>query len=212
MSTGADISFHIIKFALQRVHEGDLTAALDLGFTVDEIRSMESLTLKDLSYLSRLSAHFLRLEVDHDTCQAMLRRVHEESASEALQDAMLRQGAPRNLMQELFGWSALQHAARRKLLGIQSTPGRPPQPTEQQEHEVWEHWHRLTDIPLPERYLETAQSADVSIATICKLLQLWETTGLKTAPETRHSSVGGCVLPFRPGPRLSGTMAAHEER
>jgi hypothetical protein len=67
MSTHADLSFHVLRYALQRVHDGDLSAALDLGFTIDEIRSMEALTLNDLEHLSRLSAHFLRVQVDHDT-------------------------------------------------------------------------------------------------------------------------------------------------
>jgi len=133
MSMHADLSFHVLRYALQRVHDGDLSAALDLGFTIDEIRSMEALTLNDLEHLSRLSAHFLRVQVDHDIYRAMIHRVTEEAQSKDTQDALLRAGAPRSLMAEMYGWSSLQYAHRRRLLGITSTPGRPPQPTERRD-------------------------------------------------------------------------------
>jgi|GEM_PF-2283826 len=164
MSMHADLSFHILRYALQRVHDGDLAAALDLGFTVDEIRSMELLTLNDLEHLSRLSAHFLRVHVDHDTYRAMIQRVTQEAESKDTQDALLRAGAPRSLMAELYGWSALQYAHRRRLLGIASTPGRPPQPTESEEVAVWHHWQSHGQAPMAQRYLQTARAAGVTVA------------------------------------------------
>ena len=177
MSTHADLSFHVLRYALQRVHDGDLSAALDLGFTIDEIRSMEALTLNDLEHLSRLSAHFLRVQVDHDTYRAMIHRVTEEAESKDTQDALLRAGAPRSLMAEMYGWSALQYAHRRRLLGITSTPGRPPQPTETEEADVWRHWRIHGQEPLAQRYLLAAAAAGVTVAVVHSLVRLWEQAG-----------------------------------
>ncbi|AHK79086.1 hypothetical protein M911_07870 [Ectothiorhodospira haloalkaliphila] len=178
MNAASEVSFHILRFALQRVQDGDLGAALELGFTLEEIRGMEQLTLKDLSHLSRLSGHFLRMQVDHDTYRTMLNRVREEAHSEALQDALLQAGAPRSLMADLFGWGALQYAQRRKLLGVQSPCGRPGKPTEAQEQNIWDLWQAHQHHPLAQRYLETAQAAQVSVGMVVHLLQAWEQAGL----------------------------------
>jgi hypothetical protein len=196
MSTHADLSFHVLRYALQRVHEGDLSAALDLGFTVDEIRSMEGLTLKALGHLSRLSAHFLRVEVDHDTYSAMIHHVTRESESEGTQDALLRAGAPRSLMAEMYGWTALQYAHRRRVLGIRGTSGRPPQPTESEEAAVWRHWRLSGTAPLAQRYLHTSSAAGVTVATVHNLVQSWERSGLVPAP-------GAGVVPLRSRPQSS---------
>ena len=178
MSMHGDLSFHVLRYALERVHEGDLSAALDLGFTIEEIRSMEGLTLKALAHLSRLSARFLRIEVDHQTYQAMLNRVSEAIESESLQDALLRAGAPRVLMSELFGWSALQCAQRRRVLAIVGTPGRPPLASEEEEARVWRLWSQHRSMPLAERYLKTAAAAEVTVATVYSLVRSWDNQGL----------------------------------
>lgn len=177
MSTHADLSFHVLRYALQRVHEGDLSAALDLGFTVDEIHSMEALTSKDFEHLSRLSAHFLRVQVDHETYRAMIDRVNEESRAKEAQDALLRAGAPRRLINEMYGWSALQYAHRRRLLGIKSTPGRPPNLAEGDEMTVWRLWQELGEATLPQRYLQVAVTAGVTVAAVHNLVRSWEQTG-----------------------------------
>jgi hypothetical protein len=188
VSTHADLSFHVLRYALQRVHDGDLSAALDLGFTIDEIRSMEALTLNDLEHLSRLSAHFLRVQVDHDTYRAMIHRVAEEAESKDTQDALLRAGAPRSLMAEMYGWSALQYAHRRRLLGITSTPGRPPQPTESEETAVWHHWRSHGQAPLAQRYLQAATAAGVTVSVVHSLVRSWEQVGFTSAHPLRSKS------------------------
>ncbi|MFN2348852.1 MAG: DUF2857 domain-containing protein [Thioalkalivibrio sp.] len=170
VTTTADMSFQVLRYAMERVQDGDLTAAMDLGFTIEEIRELEALSIKDLSYLSRLGGHFLRLEINHEIYRAMLKRVREEAASEALQDALLAHGAPRALMTRLYGWSAGHYALRRKILGLANSCGRPPQPTPEQETCAWTTWSRHDHIPLPERYLLTAQAAGIGISTLCNLL------------------------------------------
>ena len=193
MSMHADLSFHILRYAVQRVHDGDLAAALDLGFTIDEIRSMELLTLTDLEHLSRLSAHFLRVHVDHDTYRAMIQRVTQEAESKETQDALLLAGAPRSLMAELYGWSALQYAHRRRLLGIASTPGRPPLPTESEEMAVWHHWRSHGEAPMAQRYLQTAKAAGVTVAVTRSIVraQVWPDANRVRSPRLRTLPASG---------------------
>ena len=189
MSMHADLSFHVLRYALQRVHDGDLSAALDLGFTIDEIRSMEALTLNDLEHLSRLSAHFLRIQVDHDIYRAMIHRVSEEAESKDTQDALVRAGAPRSLMAEMYGWSSLQYAHRRRLLGVTSTPGRPPQPTESEETALWRHWRLHGQAPLAQRYLQAATAAGVTVAAAHSLVRSWEQAGFNPGHPPRLRSL-----------------------
>ena len=192
MSIHTDLSFHVLRYALQRVNDGDLSAALDLGFTVDEIRAMEVLTLNDLEHLSQLSAHFLRVHVDHDTYRAMINRVTEEAESKGTQNDLLRAGAPRSLMAEMFGWSALQYAHRRRLLGITSTPGRPPQLTESDETAVWRHWRLHGQAPLAQRYLQAATAVGVTVAAVHSLVRSWEqmdfNPGCRSRPRSQRAS------------------------
>lgn len=172
-NTATDLSFQVLRYAMEQVQNGDLNAAMDLGFTMDEIRDLEGLSMKEACRLGRLGGHFLRVQIDRKTYRALLQRVREDQASEAVQDDLLKQGAPRALMSELYGWSAVHYAQRRKLLELNKGCGRPLAATQEQEATAWSTWRAQSQLPLPERYLKTAQTAGIGIATLCQLLNGW---------------------------------------
>ncbi|MCG5495520.1 STY4526/YPO1902 family pathogenicity island replication protein [Ectothiorhodospira variabilis] len=175
-NTATDISFQVLRYAMEQVQNGDLNAAMDLGFTIEEIRDLEGLSMKEACRLGRLGGHFLRVQIDRKSYRALLQRVREDQASETLQDELLKQGAPRALMSELYGWSPSDYAHRRKILNLTKSCGRPPEATPDQEIKAWNAWCTRNQLPLPERYLIAAQAASISIATLCHLLTEWAQT------------------------------------
>ncbi|OOG28871.1 hypothetical protein B1C78_00625 [Thioalkalivibrio denitrificans] len=170
--SASEVSFSILRYAVQKLHDGDMNAVLDLGFEVDELRAMEGLTLRDLQYLSRVTVPFLRVQVDHDVYRAMLTRVRDEAQTEAMQDTLILQGAPRQLMQTLYGMTPQQYSNRRRLLRLtgQNT-GRPPRIPEELEHTIWRHWSALQDAEPARRYLETAQRSQTSVANVWQIVK-----------------------------------------
>ena len=179
MSHSAELSFQILRYACQRLAEGDINALLDLGFLVDEIQSLEKLTLRELDHLSRLGAHFLDVRVDHLCFTASLRHVRREADSESLQDELIRMKAPAAMMQTLFGMTTLQYANRRKLLGLAGIGvGRPPAPSEAENHTIWYAWRDHASLPEAQRYLETGRTTGMPLNVVWALVQSWEDSAI----------------------------------
>ncbi|NEV61620.1 DUF2857 family protein [Thiorhodococcus minor] len=163
----------------QQFHEADYDCALRLGLDWDEIRALEALTLLDFQVLTTLSPHFIRIEVqiDHAQLNLALRRVDDYKRSQEIQHRLLVHGAPRHLMSRLYGWIPQQYRSQRCILRLDEefpNGGRPPNPSLTEEESILAHWDRLADLDLPERYLETALAAKVSVRQVCRALSLRE--------------------------------------
>lgn len=139
MDSTAEVSFHILRYGAQKLAEGDLNALLEYGFSIEEIKAIEELTLQELDHLSRLGTHFLCVQVNHECFAAMLRRVHREASNKVLQNELIHMRAPAAMMRELFGMTNLEYANRRKLLSMAGVGvGRPPALPETEQIAVWQ--------------------------------------------------------------------------
>ena len=166
----------ILQFVIEQIHDGHFERAEALGFNWEQIRFLEGLQSRDLHYLFNFAEHFIALRIDIDPAQAQIaiQRVIEQQRLRATQQALLRVGAPRQLMIELFGWTASYYCDQRKFLGLaEDLPkgGRPRTPTPEEEEHILLCWEQYADQPLAERYLETARVAQVTVRQIRRTVE-----------------------------------------
>lgn len=174
-----ELTVLILQRMTQQFHESDYECALRLGLDWDEIRALETLSLLDFHVLTTLSPHFIRIDIqiDHAQLDLALRRVVDHKRSQDIQQQLLRHGAPRHLMSRLYGWIPQQYRSQRQMLHLDEefpNGGRPPNPSLTEEATILEHWDRLADLDVAERYLETAMAAKVSVRQVCRALSLRE--------------------------------------
>ena len=171
MTIDAELTLHILHHGARKLAEDDLKGLAELGFSLEEIRSMETLTLKDLVHLGRLGQRFLDVRINHQCLQRALTHIRREADNEKLQDALLRLRAPAAMMRTLFGMTPLQCANRRKRLGLFGVGiGRPTVPTEETERAIWAAWQHHAHLPDGERYLATAEASRAPLSMIWPIL------------------------------------------
>ncbi|MBK1719717.1 STY4526/YPO1902 family pathogenicity island replication protein [Thiocystis violacea] len=166
----------ILQFVVEQIHEGHFERVLALGFGWEQIRFLEALPSRDLHYLFNVAEHFIALRIDIDQAQSRIaiQRVAEQQRLRETQQALLRAGAPRQLMIEIYGWNATYYCAQRKFLGLADDlpkGGRPRTPTPEEEDRILRDWDRSADRSSGERYLETARRAQVTVRQVCQALE-----------------------------------------
>lgn len=174
----SELNLQVCQYAIDAVREGDLNIAQDLGFTVEELKAMESLTLRDLRHLVRMGSHFMQLRVDHECLSRALDHIQRESAQDRLQDELIRLGASFRMMKALYGMTSLQFSARRHLLDVNGGMGRPSEPSAEAETAAWYAWGKHPDQSIPERVVSTARDSDLTAHQVWMLVERWEREGL----------------------------------
>jgi len=181
-TTHAELVFNILAYVTETLAEGDLHAALDLGFRLDQVERLQHLTLQDLHHLSRVRGHFMQARVDPVCFDRVLEHLERNKRGEALQNELIRLRAPVSMMQAFFGLTNAEYAARRKLLGMAGAGvGRPPAPSEDEEQRIWKSWQDAEGLPEAERYLHVGQETGVPLSTVWALVQSWEAEGLTSS-------------------------------
>lgn len=205
----------ILQQVAQQIHDGHYQAALDCGFDWDEIRLLESLSLQDFHWLKTLSPHFIECEVrvNHAQTRLALRRLTDYQHTQACQQRLLTAGAPRHLMDQLYGWTPQHYRSQRKLLrldGQHPHGGRPANPTLNEEEAILSQWECFAERELPERYLQTALAVQVSVRQVCRALSLRderEREALGINPVMRATTGMPDRSPRPPPTRSAGVIA-----
>lgn len=166
----------ILQFVVEQIHEGHFERVPALGFCWEQIRFLEALPGRDLHYLFNVAEHFITLRIDIDQAQSRIavQRVTEQQRLRQTQQALLRAGAPRQLMIELYGWTATYYCEQRKFLGLEDDlpkGGRPRTPTVEEEDQILLCWDQSADRSSGERYLETARAAQVTVRQVRRTLE-----------------------------------------
>lgn len=175
MTAEGELAFHILRYGAQKLSEDDLSTLLDLGFSMEDIQAIETLTLKELNHLSRLSAHFLDIRINPQRFARVLAHIRQETAGEVLQNELLCRRAPAGMMRALFGMTPLQYANRRKRLGLSGVGvGRPAFPGEETERLIWQVWREQAELSDAERYLATAEATQLPLSVIWSVRQAWQ--------------------------------------
>ena len=205
MNIDAELTFHILHHGARRLAEDDLGALAELGFSIEDMYSIETLTLKDLVHLGRLGGRFLDIKIDPQRFGRALAHVQREADNEKLQETLLRLRAPGTMMRVLFGMTPLQYANRRKRLGLFGAGvGRPAVPTEATERAIRAAWQQNAHLPDGERYLATARATRSLLSVVWPVVRVHESDNIPSpadsptrggdATDTRQGKIGNPSL------------------
>jgi len=168
-----ELIFDVLRYATRMLAEGDESGLMVLGFTPEQIRSMESLTLKSLQRVGELSSHFLDFRIDPACFDRVMRRIKQERDDDALKDELLQAGAPIRMMHHFWGMTSRDCAERRRVLGIDAPIGRPPQPDEATLERLWHLWKDAGTGDERRRYLELARESGLPLSVIWIAVEEW---------------------------------------
>lgn len=138
----------VLTEALYALKEGDFRHCKTLGFTFDEMNSLNQLTLDQLFIISRASEQFISVTIHHDAFQQILALSRQEIQRQQQMNRAIRLGASITLLSQYFGLTSNEICFRRRLLGIVVPMGRPPVPNEETDAEIWRRWqkHRVENL------------------------------------------------------------------
>lgn len=138
----------VLTEALYALKEGDFRHCKTLGFTFDEMNSLNQLTLDQLFIISRASDQFISVTIHHDAFQQILALSRQEIQRQQQMNRAIRLGASITLLSQYFGLTSNEICFRRRLLGIVVPMGRPPVPDKETDAEIWRRWqkHRVENL------------------------------------------------------------------
>ena len=177
----------VLMYALRCLAEGDQTALRNMNFGPREIDALREMTLADLYRVESLRAHCLEIGLNRQVYWPMMDHLRAQRESEELQRTLIGADAPLEMMQTLFGLGPREYSRLRRMLSVDPSVGRPPEPDEDSTHTLWHAWQTRvgeeeTDPLLPEAYLEIHEETQLSMRAIWNLTQRWAQYGDLTDP------------------------------
>ena len=215
INTHSELIFNVLRYATRTLQQGDESALLLMGFEPEDVRAMEDLTVKHLQRLSELGAHFMDFRIDHDSLQKVVERLKDERGIDNLKDALLRAGAPLDLMHHYWGMTSRDCSARRRVLGVVTPVGRPLRLSDEALEQLWHTWVGLDAIEDErERHLELARRSGHSLTVIWPVVLGWQALRENSSLPTRSNRSLEANSPRRlgarvlaPGERSAGSLA-----
>lgn len=142
------------------------------GLSIEEQRNLAQIhpAMLQVAFIAKV----LHVEVRGDYLARLQKVQAHQEAEAALINSLILAGATRELMAQWFGITPKTYAARRRMLGLPATPGRPKCHGHEDPtliRKVLSAWKGSYGSPLPERFLQVAHSCDQSVATIYRILE-----------------------------------------
>lgn len=107
----------------------------------------------------------LSIRINWNRLEKLLIQVEEQRALESLQDKLLENRAPHDLMKNLYGWSTNDFAERRRRIGLTDT-GRPRAIPDEHLQPVINCWLSVPAMPIAKRYLHVSVVSGYCIASL----------------------------------------------
>ncbi|AUQ42662.1 DUF2857 domain-containing protein [Yersinia ruckeri] len=136
------LNFTVLINALHALKEGNYRYCETLGFTFDELNTLNQLSLEELFIVSRTSAQFIAFTVRHDVLQQVLTLSRQEVQRQQQINRAIRLGGSIALLNHFFGLTSNEVCTRRQLLGVTIPHGRTPIPDEAIDAEIWKLWQK----------------------------------------------------------------------
>ncbi|EPU4319883.1 DUF2857 domain-containing protein [Escherichia coli] len=136
------LNYAVLTDALNALKEGNLRHCEALGFTFDEMNTLNQLSLDELFIVSRSSAPFVAISVRHDVLRHLMALARQEVRLQQLINRAIRLGGSIALLNQYFGLTSNETCLRRRLLGVSVPYGRTPEPDEETDTEIWRQWQQ----------------------------------------------------------------------
>lgn len=132
----------VLTNALAALKEGNFRYCETLGFTFDELNTLNQLSLDELFIVSRASTQFMMVTVHHDVLRNILTLSRKEAQHQQQINRAIRLGGSIALLNHFFGLTSNEVCIRRRLLGVTIPYGRTPIPNETVDAEIWLSWQK----------------------------------------------------------------------
>ena len=187
----------VLLYAMRCLAEGDQGALRSMDFGPREIEVLRELTLGDLYRVASLRSHCLAIHLDRRVYWPMIENLRQQRASEELQQALIAADAPQEMMQTLFGLGSREYTRYRRMLSVDPSVGRPPEPDEASANRLWAVWKERVgedppDLLEPAAYLEIGQEAGLSMRAVWGLTQQWSQYGNPADAAAMKGAGGAC--------------------
>lgn len=186
INSHSELVFNVLSYATRMLEEGDESLLLLMGFLPEEVRAIERLSLRHLRRLSELGTHFMDFRVDHACLTRVIAKLERDTQLDDVRDELLRAGAPHAMMAHYFGLTTTDCAVRRRVLEIDTPPGRPPKASEEALEQLWKVWRETQDIGDEcRRYLKMADETGLPLSVIWPVVEEWKCLAQPAAPALR---------------------------
>ncbi len=181
-SKESDLVTAVLMYAIRCLAEGDYPALRNMNFGPREIEALREMSLSDLYRIESLRVHCLRIGLDRQVYWPMMDHLRQQRESEETQQTLIAADAPLEMMQTLFGLGPREYSRMRRMLSVDPSVGRPPEPDEESTHRLWHAWvdrvgEDESGLLSPTAYLELHAQTGLSMRAIWNLTQRWDQYG-----------------------------------
>ncbi|EDS7122083.1 DUF2857 domain-containing protein [Salmonella enterica subsp. enterica] len=136
------LNYSVLTDALHALKEGNIRHCEALGFTYNELEAINALSVDELFILSRASAQFLHVTIQHEVLRQLLAQTKQELQLQQRISRAIALGGSIELLSQFFGLSSSEISARRRFIGISVSQGRTRIPDEETDARIWRHWQQ----------------------------------------------------------------------
>lgn len=136
------LNYDILIDALHALKEGDIRYCEKLGFTYDEMNTLNRITLDELFIISRAYARFMNVTIHHEALHLLLLQSGQEVKLQDQINRAISLGGSLELINRYFSLTSHETCARRRLLGIHVAQGRTRLPNENIDADIWLRWQK----------------------------------------------------------------------
>lgn len=136
------LNYAVLTDALHALKEGNIRHCESLGFTYNELEAINRLSMDELFILSRASAQFLNVTIQHEVLRQLLAQTKQEIHLQQRINRAIALGGSIELLSQFFGLSSSEISARRRFIGISVSQGRTRIPDEDTDARIWRQWQQ----------------------------------------------------------------------
>lgn len=136
------LNYAVLTDALNALKQGNIRHCEALGFTFDEMNTLNQLSLDELFIVSRSPVPFVSISVRHDVLRHLMAQAREEVRHQRLVNRAIRLGGSIALLNQYFGLTSNETCLRRRLQGISVPYGRTPEPDVETDAAIWQQWQQ----------------------------------------------------------------------
>ncbi|WP_410705199.1 DUF2857 domain-containing protein [Citrobacter freundii] len=136
------LNYSVLTNVLAALKEGNFRYCETIGFTFDELNTLNQLSLDELFIVIRASKEFMSITIHHDALQQLLTFSREEAHHQQQINRAIRLKGSIALLNHFFGLTSNEVCTRRRLLGVSIPYGRTPVPDENIDAEIWLLWQK----------------------------------------------------------------------
>lgn len=136
------LNYAVLTDTLHALKEGNIRHCEALGFTYNELDAINNLSMDELFILSRASASFLNVTIQHEVLRQLLAQTKQEIHLLQRINRAIVLGGSIELLSQFFGLSSSEISARRRFIGVTISQGRTRIPDEKTDARIWHHWQK----------------------------------------------------------------------